>query len=84
VSGWMQEVHTNKLIFPSHVVAFRIANSKKSHYCRTTGEAMPPGLYQNSSIGPRSETCQPMVRIPKSKFGKTMRFFQTNSYANRE
>jgi len=34
VSGWMHEVHITKQIFPSNGVAFRIANSKKSHYCR--------------------------------------------------
>jgi len=33
VSGCMQEVHITKHIFSSHLVAFRIANSKKSHYC---------------------------------------------------
>ena len=84
VSGWMQEVHITKQIFPSNVVAFRTANSKKSHYCRNTGETMPPGWCQNSSVGPRSEPCQPMVRTRKSKFGKTMRSFRTNRYANRE
>ena len=35
-------------------------------------------------VGPRSEPCQPMVRIPKSKFGKTMQSFRTIWYANRE
>jgi len=49
----MQEVHITKQIFPSHVVALRIANSKKWHYYRNTGETMPPGLYQNGFVGPR-------------------------------
>jgi len=31
-----------------------------------------------------NEPCQPMVRAPKSKFGKKMRSFQTSWYANRE
>jgi len=91
MSGWMQEVHITNQIFPSHVVAFRIANSKKSHCCRNTGETMSPGLCQNSSVahgafwvGPRSEPCQPMVRTTKSRFDKAMRSFQTNWYANRE
>ena len=53
VSGWMQEVHITKQIFPSYVVAFRIANSKKSHYCRNTRDTMPSGLCQNSSVHPR-------------------------------
>jgi len=46
----MQEVHITKQIFPSHVVAFRIANSKLWHYCRNTGETMPPGIAGLSGV----------------------------------
>jgi len=91
LSSWMQEVHIIKQIFPSHVVAFRIANSKKSHYCRNAGKTMLPDcvkivlLAQGAFwVGPRSEPCQSMVRNPKSNFGKTTRSFQTNWYANRD
>jgi len=62
VSGWMQVVHITKQIFPSHVVAFRIANSKKSHYCRNTGETLSPGLCQSSSVVPRSILSWPTER----------------------
>jgi len=55
-------VHISKQIFPSHVVAFRIANSKKLHYCRNTGETMFPGLCQNSSVGPQSILSWPTER----------------------
>jgi len=47
VSGWMQEVHTTLQVFPSHVVPLRIDDSKKSYYCRNTGETMPPGVKRN-------------------------------------